>query len=126
MKMPWESAAEGIIGLVSEFIEDPDKKAELNYKVKEMFLTSKTTPKIDAFVKLMMALRDVIIPMFRPLGSLGMAAFGAYCLTNNIVLPEYITAGLFGAPVAWGASRYKEKTEAMKYEDTSWDDDEEY
>ena len=86
------------------------KKAELKHEAQMALLQQTTTPTIDAWVKILLALRDIIIPMFRPLGSLAMAAFSAYCIKEGIELPEYLKEALFAPSVMWGYSRYKEKT----------------
>ncbi len=87
---------------------------------------------MDAFVKLLIATRDIIIPLIRPLGSLLMALFGAWCISNGIELSEPIQYALFGAPLAYGASRHSDKAnqektrrrkiEVSKGNDEFWDD----
>ena len=102
--------------IADKLVMDKDKYAELEFKKAEnehdarmALLQVTTTPNIDAFVKLMMAFRDVIIPMFRPVGSIAMAAFGAYAVQNGLDISEPVQIALFGAPLAWGASRHAEK-----------------
>ena len=98
--------------LGDKLIEDKDKKTEfafktqeLTFKTMEVLLQTKTYPFVDALVKLMYAAKVFI----RPIGSLAMAGFAAYCAVNNIELNEVIQTTLFGAPVAWGVSRHVEK-----------------
>ncbi len=112
----YEKAITGITDLVSEFITDDDLQAKLDFKVEKLrfeldkeLLKSKTTPKVDALVKFMIALRDIILPLFRPLGSVALAGFGAYCVVEGIYLPEYIQVALFGSPLAYGAARGADK-----------------
>lgn len=107
--MSVSKAIKSVSDLISEFIEDPDKKAELTVKLSEVLLTTTTTPKTDAFVKILLAFRDIIIPMFRPVGSIAMAVFGAWCIKEGVELPEPIQYILFGAPIGWGLSRHGEK-----------------
>lgn len=133
MKMPWESAIEGITSLISEAITDGDLRAKLQVELEKIrsgitleLLKSKTTPRTDAFVKILIAFRDIVIPLFRPIGSACMFAFGAYCLENNITISEPLQIMLFGAPVGWGYSRHKEKGEKIKRkkpDDDDWDQD---
>ena len=135
MAAPYESAITGAFSLISEWIDDDDLKAKLLFEEKKLkfeldkvLLNTNTTPKTDAFVKIMIATRDIIIPMMRPVGSLMLAGFGAYCLANNIVLPETIQVLLFGAPLGYGASRHaakkeKEKTRRMKIREKKENDD---
>ena len=105
-------AIKGLIGLGSEFIEDKDKRNEFNMRVKEMegsitlaLIQQKTTPKVDAAVKLLYAL----IPFFRPIGSAAMTVFGAYAMYTGMEMPPSLEYILVGAFPAWGASRYSEK-----------------
>ena len=61
--MAWSKALNSVTDLISEFIEDPDKQAELKYKLSEALLRTTTTPKTDAFVKILIAFRDIILPL---------------------------------------------------------------
>lgn len=139
MKMPWESLIQSISGLAGEFIEDKDKRNELIFKVKELefslresLLSTKTTPKTDAFVKLLIAFKDIILPMLRPVGAAMMTGFGMYCHYKGIPLDGATQVIMDGAFPAWGASRHvnknkeqEEKTKRHKKEaedDMWWDD----
>ena len=117
----YADAIKGFTDLVSEWIEDKDLKSKLEFEGKKLefeldklLLTTKTTPKTDATIKIMLASRDIVIPMFRPVGAVLLAAFGAYCTTKGIVLPEYVQAMLFGSPLAYGASRHSSKKDEQK------------
>jgi hypothetical protein len=116
MKMPWTAAIESVSSLVSEFVEDPDKKNQIMYQISELdhkltttLLTSKTTPKTDALVKLMIAVKDVLIPMLRPLGAAAMTGFGMYCHLKGIDIDGASQIMLDGAFPAWGVSRHSHK-----------------
>lgn len=105
-----------VTNIAGKMIMDKDAYAELQFKKVELrekrlskLLTITTTPRIDALVKLLYAIKDVVIPMFRPLGSIAMAGFSAYCVINDITLPSYLTEALFAPGVLWGYSRHKEK-----------------
>jgi len=70
-----------LTGLASELIEDPDKKAEFAFKLAELeiqlqskMLETKTSPKIDALVKLAYAGEAIVKGLFRPIGA-GMNGF---------------------------------------------------
>ena len=118
-----------VTNLASKLILDKDKYAELQFKrsdneheARMSLLATTTTPKIDATVKLLLALRDVVIPLLRPLGSFALAGFAAYCVSENIQLGETVETMMFGAPLAWGASRHVNKqTKAKAKED--WDNE---
>lgn len=117
----------GVVGsLGGKLIEDKDKKTEFAFKTLELsekameaILNTKTYPWIDGIVKLMYGLKELIIPMFRPLGSIAMAVFGAYCVTHNVHLPDALSTALFGAPLAWGVSRHVEKKAKAVVKDDS-------
>lgn len=117
MQMPWESAINAVKDLAGEYIEDKDKRNELNFKLQELefklresLLTTKTTPKTDAFVKILIAFRDIILPMLRPVGAACMTAFGMYCHYKGIPLDGATQVVMDGAFPAWGASRHVHKS----------------
>jgi len=105
-----------VTNIVDKMVIDKDKYAEIQLKKVEFkhdaqmaLLQQTTTPNVDAAVKVLIALRDVVIPLFRPVGAIAMAMFAGYCATHDIVLPDYAQAALYGAPLGWGASRGAEK-----------------
>jgi len=106
-----------LINLGSELIEDKDKRNEYAFKLAELGLdiekanlTQKTTPKVDAFVKLIYAIK----PLIRPIGGALMTAFGAYCHFKQIPI-DPIMHGIFdGALPAYGVSRHTEKAKRIK------------
>lgn len=120
MKMPWESAIEGATGLISEFIEDPDKKAEITVRTVEAMLNNKTIKLVDALVKLAYASEMLMKGLVRP----GISAFAfLYGLFNPEILQtlhELGTVGdagiaaMFGSFPMWGYSRHKEKQAKAK------------
>lgn len=121
MKMPWTTVIEEVSSLVSEFIEDPDKKREIDYKLQDLefglrksLLATTTTPKVDAFVKLLIAFRDIILPLLRPLGAAAMTAFGMYCHLKGVEIDGAVHAVMDGAFPAWGASRHVHKSNELK------------
>ena len=133
MEMPWTSLINSVASLAGEFIEDKDKLNEINYKIKELefklretLLATKTTPKVDAFVKILIAFRDIILPLLRPLGAACMTAFGMYCHAKGIDIGDANHVIMDGAFPAWGASRHvnkqKEETEKTKRHKIEQDD----
>lgn len=110
-----------IVGLVSEYIEDPDLRAKLTTEIQKQtidfqkaVLQTQTTPRADAFVKILYATRDVIIPMLRPVGSAALTAFGAYLAYNQIPTPEWLDAVLVAAFPGWMASRHVTKVKEVE------------
>lgn len=105
-----------VIDLVRELIPDGDKRKELEAKIEtarietdRMILTTTTTPKVDAFVKVLFALERFIGTLWRPIGSAAMTAFGAYAHYKGIQIDTGLQAMLDGAFPAWGVSRHVEK-----------------
>ena len=110
-----------VTGIIDKMVMDKDKYAELQFKKLELeytarseLLTITTTPSVDAVVKLLVTIKEVVIPLLRPVGSFGLAAFAAYAETNGISLPSEIQYMLYGSPVAWGASRHVNKQTQAK------------
>lgn len=122
--MPWESLIDNISSLAGEFIEDKDKRNELIFKVKELefslretLLKTKTSPFVDGFVKLLIAFRDIILPMMRPLGAFYLSYMGVDIAQGELAAGGDVSAlsgGLAAAFPAWGASRHAHK----KHEET--------
>ena len=121
MKLPGEATAQAITGLLSEFITDDDLIAKLNVEIKKIgldrdkaLLNASTTPGVDAFVKILIAFRDIIMPMLRPIGAACMGLFAAYCDINQIELDNGFKVMLYGAFPAWGASRHVHKAKQIE------------
>lgn len=124
MKMPWTSLIDNISGLASEFIEDPDKRNELMFKVKELefslretLLATKTNPWVDGFVKLLIAFRDIILPMMRPLGAFYLSYMGVDMAQAELAAGgevSALSAGLAAAFPGWGASRHVNKNKEQE------------
>lgn len=102
-----------------KLIEDKDKRNEYAFKVMEMsndlalkLLDTKTYPWIDGLVKVAYASEAIVKGLLRPLGSLALAGFAAYCDINSIELSGAVETLLYGSPLAWGYSRHQEKRKA--------------
>lgn len=105
-----------IFGMVDQLVEDKDKKNELIYKLAEMqnqlsiqLLQQKTTPWVDATVKLLFAIRDLVIPLMRPVIGALMTGFAAYAEMNGTTLSPAVQAALAAAFPGWVYSRHVEK-----------------
>jgi len=114
----------GATDLIGEYVEDKDKRNEINLKLAEAkadvkmavlkaqsaheaaLLSQETSPRVDAFVKLLLAL----VPLMRPLGTAAMTVFGAYCIVKGVTIDPRLQAGLISAFPAWGVSRHMEKS----------------
>ena len=112
-----------VTNIASKMVMDKDKFAELQFKKVELTAQAKaallektTTPNVDAAVKLMIAFRDILLPMMRPVGSLAMAGFAAYASYKGIELPVELQSVLYGAFPLWGTSRHLSKSADQKLE----------
>lgn len=108
------SIVDAALSLGDKLIEDKDKKAELASKAMEQMLASRTYRWVDGIVKLSYASEQIVKGLIRPLGSVAMFCFGAYCSIKGIELPPVIHELLYGAPLGWGVSRHMEKNKKIK------------
>lgn len=123
IKMPWTSAIDGVSGLISEFIEDPDKKNEIVTRTIEAMLASKTTKFVDALVKLAYASEQITKGLVRPIFSIGVFIYG---LSHPEAIKQLHELGgvgdlaigaIFGSAPLWGYSRFKEKQKRIEVEE---------
>lgn len=112
-----------VAGIIDQFVEDKDKKAEIVYQLtlKERefstaILTLQSTPRMDALVKFMYAWRDVGLSVVRPIGSAIGLAFVAYCTVKGIALPDWLEAVMVALFPGWMASRHLDKQAQKKVE----------
>ena len=111
---------QSIFGVIDQLVDDGDLAAKLKNGILEKqiafsttVLTTSTTPKTDAAVKLLYAMRDVVIPMLRPFGSAAMSAFAAYAAVKGIQMDPATHAAMASAFPGWMVSRHiQKKTEA--------------
>ena len=106
----------GLFGVVDQLVEDKDKKNEIILKISEMqnqlnltLLQQKTTPWVDATVKLLFAFRDLVIPLMRPIIGALMTGYAAYAETQGVALSPVVQAALAAAFPGWMYSRHSEK-----------------
>ena len=121
MEAPWESGFKALTSLISEFVVDDEKMAQIQLEigkvkasVKSDLLKTSTTPKVDAFVKILIAFNDLILPWFRPIGAGMMTAVGLYFHYKQIPIDGAVHAMLDGSFTAWGVSRHVNKQTAIK------------
>ena len=110
-----------LLDIGDQFIEDKDKKAEYAFTIAKLsqefsntILTTTTNPKVDALVKVMYAMRDVIIPLFRPLGAALITAFGLYAHNKGIEIDPVIHGTLDAAFPGWMTGRQVHKSQEIK------------
>ncbi len=124
-----------ITNIADKLIIDKDKYAEIQLRkieikaeARDKLLSITTTPTVDAMVKLAIAMKDVFIPLMRPVISSGMMLFAIYAANKGIELSAPLEAVLVAAFPAWGTARWNEKKDSEKtkrkeMEYTEWDDD---
>lgn len=107
--------------IADKMIMDKDKYAELQFKRDEhrhkekvKLLSITTTPRIDAIVKLLYAIKDVVIPTLRPLGSAAMTAFGLWAHYKGLDIDLGLHALMDGAFPGWMGSRHINKQTETK------------
>jgi hypothetical protein len=105
-----------LMDLIDKGVEDKDKKNELNKEVmgavldwQKTVLTTKTTPKVDAFVKVLYAFRDVVIPILRPFGAAIITGIGLYFHYKGVQIDPTIHGIIDGTFPGWMASRHVDK-----------------
>lgn len=121
--MSWNPAdsffefGKSLIGLASEFIEDPDKQAKFKLEAQKLqsrtidsLLGTTTIPWVDALVKVLVALNT----LWRPVGGALMTAFGMYAHWKGIDISTALHATFDGAFPAWGLSRHQDKANQEK------------
>lgn len=105
-----------IIGLGKSYIDNKEKQIEfanelikMGLDFQEKLMLMQTTPKVDAFVKVLYAFRDVVLPLIRPVVSAGMTAFAGYFAYKGIQLPEVVEYAFAAAFPGWMTSRHFNK-----------------
>jgi len=117
-----EDLFKSIVGLGQTYIDNKEKAAEFAFQLAQLqvqfsqqLVQTKTSPFVDALVKFMYAMRDVIIPMFRPIGSFLLTASCAYLNYKQIAPPEPINSIMASSFPGWMVSRHINKqTELTK------------
>jgi len=99
-----------LFSLGSELITDKDKKAEFEFKAKEIaneldeaLLNTTTVPWADGIVKILLATKVFI----RPLGALGLTAFGAFPQYKGLEIDTALHSIFDGAFPGWMLSRHR-------------------
>lgn len=126
--------ANGIISVIDQLVEDKDLASQLKLKALEQtveyntaILTSESVP---IGVKYLLAFRDIVIPLLRPVGSAALSAFAAYAAVKGITLDPVVQAAFAGAFPGWMASRHvrlkqqeitKQEEAKRAAEDKRWD-----
>ncbi len=120
MKTPID-LLDDLVGFAGKFFPDKDKAAEFALKAEELkqqitlkLLGTTTTPRADAFVKIIYALIDVFKGLSRPLGSAAAFMFGLFHpelvqQAANALPAEYqwlVPAAVFGSFPGWMTSRH--------------------
>ncbi len=122
-----------ITNIADKLIIDKDKYAEIQLRkieikaeARDKLLSITTTPTVDAMVKLAIAMKDVFIPLMRPVISSGMMLFAIYAANKGIELSAPLEAVLVAAFPSWGLSRFAEKKDEQKTkrEEMAWEDTE--
>ena len=105
-----------LFGIVDQMVEDKDKAAEIKLKMAEMenrlnaqLLTTQTTPKVDAAVKILIAMRDVVIPMFRPVVGAALTGLAVWFEYKQMPINENLQLLMASAFPGWMVGRQMKK-----------------
>jgi hypothetical protein len=106
----------GIFGVVDQMVEDKDKAAELKVKLAEMqtqlnsqLLTTQTVPWVDATVKILMAVRDLVIPLFRPVFGAALTGLAVWFEYKGVPINPTLQAIMAAAFPGWMVGRQVKK-----------------
>jgi hypothetical protein len=110
--------ARDITGVIDQAVDDGDLRAKLKNAILEKqmdfsitVLTSTATP---GYVKFMLAMRDFILPMLRPVGAFCLTAGTGYLAYKGVEIPEYLMAAAGSAFPGWMVSRHANKSQEQK------------
>ena len=106
----------GIFGVVDQLVVDKDKAAELKVQLAQMqsslnaqLLTTQTVPWVDATVKILMAIRDLVLPMFRPILGGVLTGLAVYFEYKGIPINPTLQAVMAAAFPGWMVGRQIKK-----------------
>jgi len=105
-----------IFGIVDQVVVDKDKAAELKVQLAQMqstlnaqLLTTQTVPWVDATVKILMAIRDLVIPMFRPVIGAVFTGLAVWFEYKGIPVNPTLQAIMAAAFPGWMVGRQMKK-----------------
>lgn len=116
----------GILSIVNKNVEDKDKRNEIvaaiqqsEIKLIELFVGTKTTPWVDAFVKIVYVLAYTADRVWRPLGSFLLVLFVAYMRVRGIPLDPSLELLLSSTFPGWMVSRHIAKQTQIQNQSNS-------
>ncbi len=115
--MGYGKAAEGIVSIIDQFVDDGDLALKLKYEMQQTLLSTKTEGFVDGFVKLMFAFRDLILPILRPVGAFYLTYMGVDMATAEMAAGgdvSAMSASLTAAFPAWGGARQMNKGQEQR------------
>ncbi len=122
MKAPYEGSIESAFGWLSELTTDDDllaklrhEKDKLKLELDKILLSTKTNPFVDGFVKILIAFRDIILPMLRPVGAFYLSTKGVDMAQAELAAGGDISAmsgALSAAFPGWMGSRHQNKNKS--------------
>jgi len=113
----YEKAAESAFSIIDQLVDDGDLAVKLKHEFQIKLLTTKTEGFVDGLVKILMAFRDIVLPLLRPLGAFYLSYMGVDMATAELAAGGDMSAlstGLSTAFPAWGASRHANKSNEEK------------
>ena len=113
----YEKVAESAFSIIDQVVDDGDLAVKLKHEFQIKLLTTKTEGFVDGSVKILMAFRDIVLPMLRPVGAFYLSYMGVDMAQAELAVGGDISAlsgGLATAFPAWGASRHANKSNEQK------------
>lgn len=107
-----------ILDIVDQYVEDKDASLKVKSAVfqatLDFALSIQTGEHVPTGVKYLYALRDVVLPLLRPVGAAAMSGFAAYAAYKGIEIDPAVNAAMAAAFPGWMYSRHVTKVEAEK------------
>ncbi len=116
---PYEKVAESAFSIIDQLVDDGDLAIKLKHEFQIQLLTTKTEGFVDGLVKILLAFRDIILPLLRPLGAFYLTTLGVDMGIAELASEGDISAlsvGLTTAFPGWMGSRHVDKSNKQKIE----------
>jgi len=105
---PYEKAAESAFSIIDQLVDDGDLAVKLKHEMQINLLTTKTDGFVDGSIKVLFAIRDLILPILRPVGAFYLTYMGVDMATAELAAGGDMSAlsgGLATAFPTWMGAR---------------------
>lgn len=112
--------ADKIASIIDQTVTDKDLALQIKSKALEASIefskSIQTGEHVPGYIKLLYALRDVIIPMLRPAGGAALSAYAVYAAHKGVQIDPVIHGMLAAAFPGWMTSRHFNKESEQRTE----------